>query len=108
MKYLTNKKYDYIIVDNIMKGIMILMLYVGITMIIVGYMKNYQKCDEPKIEYRYVPRTFFEEQIAPTDLKKSFSGMFNDQSTWLSYPFNGTTNVEYNKQNYDNFIKAED
>ena len=86
---------------------MILMLYIGITMIIVGYMKNYQKCEEPKIEYRYVPRTFFEEQVAPTDLKKSFSGMFNEQSTWLSYPFSGTTEkTEYNKQNYDNFIKT--
>jgi len=91
-----------------MKGILILMLYIGITMIIIGYMKNYEKCEEPKIEYRYVQRTFFEEQIAPTNLRKSFNGMFNDQSSWLSYPFNQTDDkARYNKQNYDNFIRNE-
>ena len=63
-------------------------MYVGITMVIIGYVKNFQKCPEPKIEYRYVPRTFFEEQIAPTNLKQSFNGMFNDESIWKQYPFN--------------------
>ena len=87
-----------------MKSLLLLLFFIGIVMIIVGYIRNFQKCDEPKIEYRYVPRTFFEEQIAPTDLKKSFSSMFDDPSAWTAYPFNDENN-QYNKQNYDNFIK---
>ena len=91
-----------------MKSLLILLLYIGISMIIIGYMKNYQKCAEPKIEYRYVPRTFFEEQISPTNLMKSFSGMFNEDSTWLSYPFNNTSGKELsNTQNYTNFINTD-
>ena len=40
---------------------------------------------------------------------KSFSGMFNEDSTWLSYPFNDTSGKELsNTQNYTNFINNAD
>ena len=55
-------------------------------MVVTGYNKSFHKQQPPKIEYRYVPRTFFEEQTAPTDLKKSFSSMFDEPSNWMKYP----------------------
>ena len=35
------------------------------------------KCPPPRIEYRYVPRTFYEEQIASGDILKNFDSMFS-------------------------------
>ena len=71
-----------------MKSIIILLLCAGIIMVVTGYNKSLNKSSRPKIEYRYVPRTFFEEQISPTNLKQSFNSMFNDPSIWNKYPFN--------------------
>ena len=89
-----------------MKSIILLLLFIGIISIVIGYVRTYQRCDNKSIEYRYIPRTFFEEQIGPTDLKKSFSSMFNDNSSWISYPFNSNDGKNsYNKINYNNFIE---
>lgn len=33
---------------------------------------------EKKIEYRFVPRSIYDEQIKPTDLNDTFSTMFSD------------------------------
>jgi len=71
-----------------MKSIIIMLLCIGVVMVVTGYNKSFHKDKPPKIEYRYVPRTFFEEQTAPTNLKQSFSSMFNDESIWKQYPFN--------------------
>jgi len=71
-----------------MKSILLFIFLLGIFMILFGYSKNYQKCPEPQIEYRYIPRSFYEEQMTPTNIFKSFKAMFNNPSTWFSYPLN--------------------
>ena len=71
-----------------MNSLPLLFLLLGMFFILVGYFKFNKSCPPTKIEYRYVPRTFFEEQNAPSNLQKSFNSMFNDRSTWDIYPLN--------------------
>jgi hypothetical protein len=71
-----------------MKSILLFVFLIGIFMVLFGYSKNFQKCPEPQIEYRYIPRSFYEEQMSPPEIFKSFNGMFNDKDTWFSYPTN--------------------
>ena len=71
-----------------MKSILLFVFLLGIFMVLFGYSKSYQKCPEPQIEYRYIPRSFYEEQMSPSDIFKSFNGMFNNKDTWFSYPTN--------------------
>lgn len=63
-----------------MKSLSLLVLVIGIVFITVGYMDN--KVDklksEKKIEYRFVPRTIYDEQIKPANLSDTFSTMFSD------------------------------
>tara|TARA_Y100000389_G_C17393248_1_gene481104 strand:- start:203 stop:391 length:189 start_codon:yes stop_codon:yes gene_type:complete len=52
----------------------------GIIMITVGYMdKKVKKVEKEKeIEYRFVPRSIYDEQIKPVNLSDTFSTMFSD------------------------------
>ena len=63
-----------------MKSLSLLVLIIGIVFITVGYMDNkVQKLkSEKKIEYRFVPRTIYDEQIKPINLNDTFSTMFSD------------------------------
>jgi hypothetical protein len=63
-----------------MKSLSLLVLILGIVFITVGYMDNKvsQLQSEKKIEYRFVPRSIYDEQIQPTNLSDTFSTMFSD------------------------------
>ena len=87
-----------------MKSIILILFIIGIIFITIGYTQNYSQCPAPKIEYRYVPRSFFEEQITSINLKKYYSDVFNQPSTWATYPFNDKIG-KYNKKNFSNFVK---
>ena len=71
-----------------MKSIIIILLCIGVIMIVTGYNKSFHQSKAPKIEYRYVPRTFFEEQINPIDIKQKFNNLFAEKSAWTKYPSN--------------------
>ena len=66
-----------------MQSLSLLILILGIVFITVGYMDNKvkQTKSEKKIEYRFVPRSIYDEQIKPTDLNDTFSSMFSDIDT---------------------------
>lgn len=63
-----------------MQSLSLLVLILGIVFITVGYMDNKVKENKPEkvIEYRFVPRSIYDEQIKPTDLNDTFSTMFSD------------------------------
>jgi|TARA_X000000950_G_C13644722_1_gene549073 hypothetical protein len=63
-----------------MKSLSLLVLILGIVFVTVGYMDNKvkQTQSEKKIEYRFVPRSIYDEQIKPTDLNDTFSSMFSE------------------------------
>lgn len=66
-----------------MKSIVLLLCQLGIIMIVIGYYREYSKCPNPIIEYRFIPRTFYDEQLSTPNLMKQFSSMFEDETVFL-------------------------
>ena len=70
-----------------MKSIVLLLLVIGIVMISTGYQKSlYQNMENLKtvIEYRFIPRSIYEEQIKPINIQQSFKDMFEKEDVYLS------------------------
>ena len=87
-----------------MKSIILLMFIVGLVSITIGYVQNYRNCPPPQIEYRYIPRNFYEEQVSTQNLKNFYSDMFNAPSVWDMYPLKINTAQNFDARNYGNFI----
>lgn len=68
-----------------MKSIVLLLLVISIMMITIGYHQKMQESfkKEKIIEYRYIPRSFIEEQHNPVNLTKSFSDMFKKEPIFV-------------------------
>jgi len=68
-----------------MKSLVLLLMVIGIMMVTVGYhqkmQSNYKR--EKVIEYRYIPRSLFEEQMQPVNLQQSFSDMFRKDNVFI-------------------------
>jgi len=67
-----------------MKSIIVLLTFIGIVAVIIGYINQIQQCPPPKVEYRYIPRTFDDEQSDPVKVSKLFRNMFEEPTTWLA------------------------
>jgi len=65
-----------------MKSIVFLLLFIGITFLIVGYVKTNSFCPPPQIQYRYIPKTILDEQNNPEPVMAVFSEMFNKPDPW--------------------------
>jgi len=68
-----------------MKQVVMLLFFIGVIMIMHGIyqQKLKQASDNVKIEYRFIPRTYYEEQLANTNITSNFKNMFNDSEPWL-------------------------
>ena len=66
-----------------MKSIVILFMFIGVVLVVVGYVNSNQSCPPPIVEYKYVPRTFEEEQNVPRPLLSIFGQMFEGDSAWM-------------------------
>lgn len=67
------------------QAIMILLLFIGLLFVIVEIVRingEYYK-QEPRIIYRYIPRTFDEEQEDPVSVSDVFETMFSQPSPWV-------------------------
>ncbi len=68
-----------------MKSLVLLLIVIGIMMITIGYhqqmQENFKK--EKVIEYRYIPRSLYEEQMQPVNLQQSFSDMFKKDNVFI-------------------------
>lgn len=67
-----------------MKSIIVLLSFIGIVAVIIGYVNQLKQCPPPKIEYRYIPRTFEDEQNDPVKVSKLFRNMFEEPTPWLA------------------------
>ena len=70
-----------------MKSIVLLLLVIGIVMISTGYQKSlYQNMENLKtvVEYRFIPRSIYEEQLQPINIQQSFKDMFEKEDVYLS------------------------
>lgn len=67
-----------------MQAIVLLLLFVGIIILVIGYVNQLKKCPPPKVEYRYIPRTFTDEQNDPVRVSQLFRNMFEEPTPWLA------------------------
>ena len=58
-------------------------MFVGMLAITVGYVNQLKKCPPPKIEYRYVPRTFQQDQENPVKISELYHTMFAEPTPWI-------------------------
>lgn len=63
-----------------------LLLLSGFTLLISGFLNQKYTPPQPKVEYRFIPRTFQEEQQNPVKISDVFSNMFSDPAP---YPVSG-------------------
>jgi hypothetical protein len=78
-----------------MRPFIVLLLFIGAVMLVAGYVRQEAAKAPPRIEYRYIPRNFYDEQLSTQNLKNFYSVMFNDRSAWDTYPFNSQTGTTF-------------
>ncbi len=66
-----------------MIGGIILVGLIGFISIIVSISRAYYKCPMQKVEYRYIPRSFKEEQENPVPVYDLFGDIFTESSPWF-------------------------
>ena len=67
-----------------MNSIILFFIFAGILFVVVGYINAKKYCSSPEIEYRYIPRTFQEEQDNPISVSQLYHDMFNTPTTFLT------------------------
>lgn len=65
------------------KYILLALFFLGIIFIVINITVVKKECPKPQIIYRYVPRTFEEEQNEPVLISDIFKTMFTQQSPWI-------------------------
>ena len=93
-----------------MKLLIILMFFFGIILVVHGiYEEKFQKIkDNVKIQYRFVPRSYYDEQIFSSQFSSKFSNIFDeDQDEWSANQRTFTPyNVEKKNMSFAKKIKA--
>jgi len=67
-----------------MDSVMTAMLIIGIIFVTINLTQSYSKCQKTKTVYRYVPRTFIEDQENPVPLDDIFYDMFNNPTPYVA------------------------
>lgn len=67
-----------------MRILILALLFLGALMVADGiYEQRLAACrDNARIEYRFIPRSYYDEQMHHRDLSKSFEDMFNMDAPW--------------------------
>tara|TARA_Y100000590_G_C14898233_1_gene705369 strand:+ start:262 stop:486 length:225 start_codon:yes stop_codon:yes gene_type:complete len=65
-----------------MRVIVLFLMFVGVILITIGYMKTHMKCPPPIVKFKYIPKTFEEEQNTPIAIKSIYGKMFTENSPW--------------------------
>lgn len=67
-----------------MKTVVFFLFFVGLIMIIHGIYD--QKVNDlnsnVRVEYRFIPRTYYEEQLSNSSVSSQFKNMFTKESPW--------------------------
>ena len=67
-----------------MKALVMFFLFVGMVLIIVGIYEQKLKVakEEKKTEYKFIPRTYYDEKLSNSDLSLKIADIFNNESPW--------------------------
>jgi hypothetical protein len=67
-----------------MKSLVFLLMLIGFVFITIGVVRSNNHCPPPKIQYRYIPQTFDQQQREEQHLASKYKDMFEKDSPWLS------------------------
>jgi hypothetical protein len=73
-----------------MRSIVLFFTFIGVILITVGYVKTNMKCPPPLVQFKYLPKTFDEEQNRPLPITNVFGKMFSADTPWVSSHLNYT------------------
>ena len=76
------------------KIIVLLILFTGILMMTISIVKNSTSNQKERIVYRYIPRTFENEQNNEVGVTDIFNAMFTQPSPWIA----SVNDVDFRKQ----------
>jgi hypothetical protein len=71
-----------------MRSIILFFTFIGVILITVGYVKTNMECPPPLVKFKYIPKTFDEEQNNPVPITNLFGKMFDKDSPWVSSRLN--------------------
>lgn len=60
-----------------------LVLFFGVLLVYIAIEKSTRPCPQPSVQYRFIPRTFKEDQDNPVKPSEIFSDMFN-KTGWVA------------------------
>jgi hypothetical protein len=66
-----------------MKSLIMMLTFIGIIFVVIGYVNQIKKSPPPTVEYRYIPRSFTEDQEHPVKISELFNTMFVEPTPWL-------------------------
>ena len=80
-----------------MKSFVLLLAIIGIVLIAVGYIKSNMQCPPPKIEYRYISKTFDDEQNVNKPILSvgGMYSMFENDDPWIVDQSFATSDIKY-------------
>lgn len=86
-----------------MQSLVIFFLFVGIFMIVIGIYEEKIKDakNNVKVEYKFIPRTYYEEQLADGDVSLKMYDMFAKESPWYDRTIGALADVPYRKESQE-------
>ena len=73
-----------------MRSIVLFFTFIGVIFITIGYVKTNMKCPPPVVQFKYIPKTFEEEQNTSFPITNVFGKMFKEDSPWIDTNLNYT------------------
>ncbi len=72
-----------------MKSLVIFIFVIGLILLTTGYQKQIARTVEvqKEIEYRFIPRSIYEEQMGQPNVSQSFADMFEKQDVFMNSPY---------------------
>jgi len=65
------------------RTILMILIFLGILLITISITRNEVECPKERVIYKYLPRTFEEEQNEPVYVSDIFRAMFTQPSPWI-------------------------
>lgn len=80
------------------KSILMVLLFVGLLFVATSYAKMTSPCTRTKYIYKYIPRTFREEQESPVSVSELFGDLFAKPSPMVGgFTFDKEIRTDLNK-----------
>lgn len=64
------------------KSLSFFLLFAGLVFVVIGYVRSNNSYPPPRVEFRYVPRTFEQEQDSPVPVMSVYGKMFSKRDPW--------------------------